>query len=116
MNILGKRINYIELHNFLSKIDAKTIQSKLHLWYDDLIKHYEVVGVIEWKGHKFKKEDLHEILEEEEGILSEIRFKNIPTENFKVTFCFESGNEYFALIKKEEQFAQIIQYLVDYGG
>ena len=110
-NILGKRIKYIELHNFLCKIETGQIISLLHLNGNELMTEIEKSGEVVWNGKTLNKKMLKDLLKEEEGDLSGLTLENT---NYgpEAAISFDSGNTLKVSLKKEEQFAQIYDYFI----
>ena len=110
-NILGKRIKYIELHNFLCKLETGQIVSMLHSDGYNLMSAIEKEGEAEWNGIILDKNKLNKLLQEEEGELSALQLKHT---NYgpEAAINFESGNALKVSLKNEEQFAQIYDYFI----
>lgn len=118
MQAIGKKINYIKLHDFLDRIEVEQVYSSLHTFFNTLISQMGPDQQVLWAGKYYSKTILVDLLKEEEGKLVEIIFKEHPSRSFEVDLKFESGNEFVIKIKKQDQYAQIMQFLFDYetGG
>lgn len=114
IELIGKKINYIKLHDFLERIDVEHIYSSLHAFYNTLISKLDSSGKVEWAGHEFTRETLTAALKEEEGVLESIRMERHASKLIEVSMKFTSGNEMVTKVKVQEQIAQILQFLFDY--
>jgi hypothetical protein len=108
---IGKKVNYIKLHNFLDRIAVKRVYSSLHTFYNTLIADASPDGIIEWCGQIFTKESLMQTLKEEEGKLMHIEFGEYPGKHLQLTLKFQSGNELVVKLSNQEQYLQILDYL-----
>lgn len=116
MEVIGKRINYIKLHNFLDRIEVNQVYSSLHAFYNTLISSMHSDGTIEWCGKEFTKESLLEVLKEEEGKLTNINFGELPSKKLELQLKFQSGNELVVKVANQEQYFQILDFLHKYEG
>jgi hypothetical protein len=114
VEVIGKKVNYIKLHNFLDRIEVNQVYSSLHTFYNTLITSMNSDGTIEWCGKEFTKETLLEILKEEEGKLTNINFGEFPGKKFELTLKFHSGNELVVKVASQEQYFQIVDFLYKY--
>jgi hypothetical protein len=114
VEVIGKKINYIKLHNFLDRIEVIQVYSSLHAFYNTLISTMHPDGTIEWCGKEFTKETLLEVLKEEEGKLTNINFGEFPGKKIELTLKFHSGNELVVKVANQEQYFQILDFLYKY--
>lgn len=116
MEVIGKRINFIKLHNFLDRIGVEQVYSTLHTFYTALTAGIGAEEEIEWAGQKYTKMTLLSTMRQEEGLLSTITFKEHPSNCYEVDLQFTSGNEIVVKIKEQEQYLQILKYLSEVDG
>jgi hypothetical protein len=115
LEVIGKKINYIRLHDFLDRIEVEQVYSSIHTFYTALTAGVGPDEEIEWEGHKYTKSTLLSTMREEEGLLNTIIITSHPSKTFEVDLKFASGNELVIKIKEQEQYAQILQFLADYS-
>lgn len=109
MEVIGKTINFIKLHDFLDRIETGQVYSTLHTMYTILVMDKKPNEEFEFEGRIYTKASLLSVLKEENGYLEGIVFK--ATNLVKLQFA--SGNEIVIKIKSQEQFLQIIEYLAE---
>lgn len=114
MEVIGKKFNYIKLHNFLDRIEVIQVYSSLHTLYNTLIAQIGSDGMVEWSGKEFTRESLMEALKEEEGKLVGINFGEHPSQKLELSLVFQSGNEFVVKVANQEQYFQIVDFLYRY--
>ena len=115
LDIVGKTINYIDLHNFLYDIRAKRVESILHQEATAILESFEksegTMTAIE--GNIYSKEEFMKLLTEQES-----QIKSFALEDTKygkeAVIRFKSGNGLRIALASQEQFAMIYQFLIDY--
>lgn len=112
MDVIGKSVNFIKLHDLLDRMEVEKIYSTLHVFYNTILKTADDQGVMEWQGKEFTKESLKNALEEEEGVITSICLKEHNVGRCEVIIDFKSGNQYVAQLSNQEQYAEILEYLV----
>lgn len=113
MEVIGKRINFINFHDFLDRIGVEQIYSTLHALYPLLTAGREPDEEFEYAGQYYTKTMLLSTMKQEEGLLSAIVFKGHPSNCCEVNLQFTSGNEIVVKIKSQEQYLQILNYLME---
>lgn len=113
MEVIGKKINFIKLHNFLDRIGVEQVYSALHTFYAALTAGVGPDEEIEWAGRKYTKLTLLSTMRQEEGVLEAFNIKRHPSGSCEVNLHFTSGNEIVVKIKNQEQFLQITKYLLE---
>ncbi|PGQ88191.1 hypothetical protein [Priestia megaterium] len=113
MQLVNKKIDFIDLYIFLKDIEIVSIESDLHNASLSLLDEIEEKGFSRWKGKVFTKETLLETLSEEEGFITEYLTTHTSIGPVTVLKC-SSGNGFTITLKNENQVVQLYQYLLDY--
>ena len=104
--VIGKRINYITLHDFLYRLNVVMVRSRLHSDYTSIIEVIEREGCAVWNDVRFTKESFMEALTEQEGVV-----KSLSVGREEMTIQFVSGNEFVIEIEDPEHHMIILDYL-----
>ena len=114
VEVIGKRINFIRLHDFLDRLGVEQIYSSLHTFYTALTAGIGADEEITWSGHKYTHFTLLSTMRQEDGIIHAIVFKDHPSYAYEVNIQFTSGNEIVVRVKDQAQYLQILQFLYEY--
>ena len=115
LDIVGKKVNYIDLHDFLYDIGTDSVESIMHSDAAAILRSFDksegTMAAIE--GNVYSKEDFMELLLEEESTVSSFCLEDTKFGK-EAVIRFKSGNGFRIRLKTQDQFAMIYRFLIDY--
>ena len=117
---IGKEVNYIDLHNFLTDVGAGNVRSHLHEDYQSIteVNHgSQGEPVYYWANDTgpvtFAGNQLKEAATNEQSIIKSIRMQHV-WEGRKVTIVFEDHNQISFTVDDEGKYILLLEFLSEY--